>query len=303
VDIGAFEVSGNPIDIAEVFVRQHYLDFLNRQADPAGLAFWTDNITKCNDPNRRPANQTVDQCIDRQRETTSAAFFLSPEFQYTGDYVYRFYQGVLGRHPKLSEFMPDAQFVGSGIIVNGQLSGTQIEANKAAYAQQFVNCTDATKPRCAEFKGLYDSLTNQQYVDRLFATTGINISATDPSRTALVDGLNNNAETRATVAQKIVDGIKVIAEGNQQFQTPYGRDFYLKEFNAAFVLMEYLGYLRRDPDDPGYQHWKDKLDFYSTARVGNYGVYLTAEQGEYVTAEMVRAFIISPEYRQRFGPP
>jgi hypothetical protein len=40
------------------------------------------------------------------------------------------------------------QFVAAGILVNGQLSGAQIEANKAAYAQQFVNCTDAIKYRC-----------------------------------------------------------------------------------------------------------------------------------------------------------
>ena len=32
-------------------------------------------------------------------------------------------------------------------------------------------------------------------------------------------------------------GILVIAEGNWQFQTPDGRDFDLKQFNAAFVLM------------------------------------------------------------------
>jgi hypothetical protein len=50
------------------------------------------------------------------------------------------------------------QFVAAGIFVNGQLSGAQIEANKAAYAQQFVNCTDAIKYRCGEFKAIYDSL-------------------------------------------------------------------------------------------------------------------------------------------------
>ena len=78
-------------------------------------------------------------------------------------------------------------------------------------------------------------------------------------------GLNNQTETRASVLQKVVDGAVVIAEGNQQFTTAYGRAFYDKEFNAAFVLMEYFGYLRRDPDAAGYQHWLDKLNLY-----GNY---------------------------------
>ena len=123
--------------------------------------------------------QTEAQCTLRQRETTSGAFFLSPEFQYTGYFVYRMYQGALGRQPKLSEFTPDAQFVGNGIIVNGQLSGAQINQNKAAFAAQFVNCVDATKYRCAEFKAIYDGLSNQQYVDKLFQTTGVNASASD----------------------------------------------------------------------------------------------------------------------------
>ena len=106
----AFTITGppfppNPIDDARFFVRQQYLDFLNREPDGPGWDFWTDNITKCSDPARRPAGQTEAQCTLRQRETTSGAFFLSPEFQYTGYFVYRMYQGGLGRQPKLSEFL------------------------------------------------------------------------------------------------------------------------------------------------------------------------------------------------------
>jgi protocatechuate 3,4-dioxygenase beta subunit len=287
----AFTVSSttppaNPIDDARQFVKQQYRDFLNREADPAGEDFWTDNITKCNDPARRPAGQTVEQCTLRQRETTSGAFFLSPEFQYTGYYVYRVYVGALGRRPKLSEFIPDAQFVGNGIVVNGQLSAAVINQNKAAFAAQFVNCVDPAKYRCAEFKSIYDSLNNQQYVDRLFLTTGVNASTTE--RTALVNGLNGGTETRATVLQKVVDGINVISEGNQQFTTTYGQAFYNMEFNRAFVQLEYFGYMKRDPDDAGYAFWLSKLNQFG---------------GNFVNAEMVLAFISSPEYRARFGQP
>jgi hypothetical protein len=276
----------NPIDDARQFVKQQYRDFLNREADQAGEDFWTDNITKCNDPARRPPGQTVEQCTLRQRETTSGAFFLSPEFQYTGYFVYRMYQGALGRQPKLSEFIPDAQFVGSGIVVSGQLSGAVINQNKAAFAALFVNCTDATKYRCAEFKAIYDGLSNQQYVDKLFQTTGVNAGATD--RTALVNGLNGGTETRATVLQKVVDGINVISEGNQQFTTTYGQAFYNSEFNRAFVELEYFGYMKRDPDEAGYAFWLGKLNQFG---------------GNFVNAEMVLAFISSPEYRARFGQP
>jgi hypothetical protein len=276
----------NPIDDAREFVKQQYRDFLNREADQAGENFWTDNIAKCNDPARRPAGQTAEQCTVRQKETTSGAFFLSPEFQYSGYFVYRMYQGALGRQPKLSEFLPDVQFVGNGIVVNGQLSAAKINQNKAAFATLFVKCTDATKYRCAEFKAIYDSLNNQEYVNKLFVTTGVSVSASD--RAALVNGLNGGTENRATVLQKVVDGINVVGEGNQQFTTTYGQAFYDQQFTRVFVLLEYFGYMKRDPDDAGYAFWLGKLNQFS---------------GNFVNAEMVLAFISSPEYRARFGQP
>jgi hypothetical protein len=106
----------------------------------------------------------------------------------------------------------------------------------------------------------------------------------------LVNGLNATpaTETRATVLQKVVDGINVIAEGNQQFTTSYGQAFYNSEFNRAFVELEYFGYMKRDPDDAGYAFWLAKLNSFN---------------GSFVNAEMVLAFISSPEYRARFGQP
>jgi hypothetical protein len=284
--VSSVRPAANSIDTAREFVRQQYRDFLNREADQAGEDFWTDNITKCSDPARRPLGQTIEQCTLRQMETTSGAFFLSPEFQSTGYYVYRMYQGALGRQPKLSEFRPDAQFVGAGILVNGQLSGAKINQNKADFVQQFVNCVDPTKYRCAEFKAKHDGLSNQQYVDKLFQSTGVNPNASD--RAALVNELNGGTESRATVLQKVVDGINVISEGNQQFTTSYGQAFYDAESNRAFVQLEYFGYMKRDPDEAGYAFWLGKLNQFG---------------GDFVKAEMVLAFISSPEYRARFGAP
>ncbi len=272
---GGAEDTGNVNDIAEQFVRQHYHDFLNREPDAPGLAFWAANITKCLDAAARPAGQTEAECIDRQRETTSAAFFLSPEFQYTGYYVYRMYKGGMGVTPQYLDYMKDMRRVAAGIIVNNQLSAVVIEANKAAYAEAFV--------ARAEFKQKYDGLSDEQYVDALFLSTGI--TPTFEERAALINGLSNQTETRATVLQKVVDGVRVIAEGQQDFTTPYGKAFYDAELNNAFVMMEYFGYMRRDPDAPGYEHWLGKLNFFQN----------------YINAEMVRSFIVSPEYCQRFG--
>ena len=86
----------------------------------------------------------------------------------------------------------------------------------------------------------------------------------------------------------MVDGINVIGENNTEFTTGYGASFWSLESRRAFVLMEYFGYMKRDPDEAGYAFWLGKLDKF---------------RGNFVNAEMVLAFISSPEYRARFGPP
>ena len=58
----------NPIDNTEIFVRQHYADFLSREPDEDGLAFWIDNIDSCDEDA---------QCREVKRIDTSAAYFLS----------------------------------------------------------------------------------------------------------------------------------------------------------------------------------------------------------------------------------
>lgn len=65
--------------------------------------------------------------------------------------------------------------------------------------------------------------------------------------------------------------------------------------------MEYFGYLRRDPDESEYNFWKAKLDHFSPAIQSAYGSYVSGRVGEYIDAEMVRAFIVAGEYRTRFG--
>ena len=69
--------------------------------------------------------------------------------------------------------------------------------------------------------------------------------------------------------------------------------FRVRETNRAFVSMQYFGYLRRAPNDApdsdfsGYNFQLSKLN-----RFG----------GNFVQAEMVKAFITSTEHQQRFGP-
>ena len=102
------------------------------------------------------------------------------------------------------------------------------------------------------------------------ANTGNSLTASE--RNALVTGLNNSTETRATVLRKVAENAA----------------FSQREFNRAFVLMQYFGYLRRDPDSSGFNFWLAKLNSFG---------------GDFRRAEMVKAFINSTEYRQRFGQP
>jgi hypothetical protein len=162
--------------------------------------------------------------------------------------------------------------VNKGIVVNDQLVPSVINANKRAFVTKFMTRAD--------FQAAYpSSMTAAQFVDKLAQTTGVPLSSAD--RSALI---TEAATNRANVIFKIVEGTQTTTGGELIFETTYGEQFYKKEFDAIFVFMEYIGYLRRNPDQDGFNHWLGKLKQF----------------GNFVDAEMVRAFIVSPEYRARF---
>ena len=278
------------IDDADFFAAQHYIDFLRRFPDAPGWAHWTGEITECSDSSKRRPGETESQCTDRKRTNTSAAFFLSPESQNSASFIIRVYWGTLGRkesaqcpgvpqnlpascRPLYSEYIADMADVNKGIVVNDALSPDVINANKRAFVEKFITRSD--------FQAAYGGLSATQFVDKLATTTGVSLSSAD--RSALITEAGNPAN-RGSVVFKIVDGTQATAGGTLVFQTSYGEQFYNKEFDTVFVFMEYLGYLRRNPDQDGFNHWLGKMKFY----------------GSWVDAEMVRSFIVSPEYRSRF---
>jgi subtilisin family serine protease len=267
----------NPVDWSSsfnstFFVRQHYMDFLNRDPDPSGLAFWVNEIESCG-PNQ--------QCREAKRLNVSAAFFLSIEFQETGYLVCRIYKAafgdatspnVVGTVPiiRLDEFLPDSQRIGSGVQVGIGDWQAQLEANKVAFIAEFVQ-------RQRFLTAFPLTMTPTQFVDKLNLNAGSVLSATE--RTQLINDLtaNNTIAGRAGVLRRVAE--------NQVLNQ--------REFNRVFVLMQYYGYLRRNPDDPqdtnfaGWKFWLDKLNQFN---------------GNFVNAEMVKAFLTSIEYKQRFGP-
>lgn len=166
-DNDAVPPTTNPIDDAQFFVRAHYLDFLNREPDTAGFNFWVNQITSCG------SNAA---CIADKRINVSAAFFLSIEFQQTGVLAYLTHQAAFG-NSKLTgapvpilygEFQREVQALQKNFIFGTPGADAQLEANKQAYFNAFVN-----KP---EFISKYDGLSNAQYVDNLLSTAGLSTS-------------------------------------------------------------------------------------------------------------------------------
>src|SRR5688572_31726001 len=117
------------------------------------------------------------------------------------------------------EFTRDAAAVGNGIVVNDALDPNVINANKQAFVNEFVTRF--------EFRQIYEALNNTQYVDKLFQTTGV--TPTVSERQALIDGLGNGSETRASVLFKVVDGTTTVTGGLLVFNNNYGKAFRSEE--------------------------------------------------------------------------
>jgi subtilisin family serine protease len=269
------------IDNTRFFVGQHYRDFLSREPDVNGLNFWSSGISSC---------EISLLCRDSARVNTSGAFFLSIEFQETGYLVERIYKtaygdadgtSVLGGTPhqirvpiiKLNEFLPDSQQIAKNVVVQVGDWQTQLENNKVAFTQEFVTR--------ARFTTAYPTtMTPGEFVDALFQKAGVIPTASE--RSSIINefggvGTSTDTAARARALRRVAENT-VLKE---------------QEKNKAFVLMQYFGYLRRDPnaapdaDHTGHDFWLKKLNDFN---------------GNFINAEMVKAFIVSTEYRQRFGP-
>ncbi|HEX3281963.1 MAG TPA: NF038122 family metalloprotease [Pyrinomonadaceae bacterium] len=264
----------NPLDDAtfssDFFVRQQYYDFFNREPDAGGLAYWKGQIDQCPDL----------ACRDVKRVNVSAAFFLSIEFQETGYLVYKSYQAAFnsGETLRMRQFLADTQEIGRGVVIGQPGAGELLEQNKQRFFSNFV--------QQASFVAAFPaSMSAGQFVDTLNSNTydprnpGAGGALTQAQRDALVSQLSSDPTSASLRAQVV----RSVAE-NSLFST--------RQSNKAFVLMQYFGYMRRNPNDApdtdfaGYNFWLDKLNLFN---------------GNFVGAEMVKAFTISIEYNHRFA--
>jgi len=260
--------TNTPITIndADFYVSQQYVDFLSRFPDQSGFNFWTGEITGCG---------SDAACTEIKRINVSGAFFLSIEFKETGYLVYKMYKAGLGNLPgkpvpvRREDFMPDTRAIGNGVVVGAQGWQQTLDNNKNAFALTFVQ-------RPAFLAAYPANMTAQQFVDTLDANAGSVLNSGDKANLVSILGATpSDASKRAQVLRSVAENPS-LDQGN---------------LNRAFVLMQYFGYLRRNPDEgpdtnfDGYNFWLGKLNQFN---------------GNFVQAEMVKAFIVSGEYLNRF---
>jgi len=246
------------IDDSDFFVQQHYIDFLSRFPEQQGFQAWMNVLSTCNN------DSTCLYGPSGKRILVSQSFFGSPEFNLKGGYVFRFYKESFARTPTYAEMIADMR------SVTGQTSN-EVYAKKAAFTNAFVQ-----RP---EFTSAYGAMSNADYVAALMGHYSLSqINTPDPAQpdgtnkvtltiADLTSQLNANTLTRAQVLRAIADSDQVTSA----------------EFNSSFVYMQYVGYLRREPEPAGYNAWLS---------------YLNSHPGDFNT--MVWGFVDSQEYRNRF---
>lgn len=267
----------NPLDDADArfFVRQHYLDFLNRVPDQGGYDFWSAKITICgSDP----------ACVRTNRVGVSNAFFFELEYQQTGSYVQRLYRAAYGndqpfpntstnpnfpneekKMPNYSVFSQDrAAVVGGGNLAQKQLNLANTFVGRSAFMTRYPASL----------------ATGAEFVDAVLATIqndlGVNLSGERNNLITLYNSLG-----RGGVMYRLADD-------NLQTNPINNRALIDAEYNRSFVLGEYFGYLRRNPDIGGFVFWLGQVNSGPLRDVSK-------------QSAMVCSFITSTEYQQRFS--
>ncbi|MDT4897705.1 MAG: hypothetical protein QOH25_2782 [Acidobacteriota bacterium] len=275
----ATEPATNAIDDPAVFVCQQYHDLLVREPEPAGMQFYLNILSGC--------QSTDTECIKYTRGAISANFFRSPEFMQKGSFVMYLYMITLGQRPATAaglgdstkndrphytEFMADLQAI------------SDPNDDKAIVSARKDALTIAWLQR-PEIQTIFGGLTNEQFVKKLESTAGVTLA----NESTLIANLNTSTQTRAQVLRAVAESPEVKAKLNKQ----------------AFMTMEYFGFLRREPEDcHDSQNWGGSDSnqcgyIFHNNRYKQLEALITPDLTENF---IVRGFIESPEYRQRFGP-
>jgi photosystem II stability/assembly factor-like uncharacterized protein len=185
--------TANPIDGVEFFIRQQYLDILNRQPDSTGLQNWINTLAPC--PNGGFGEPPTSNC---DRLHVAAGFFQSDEFLNRGYWAFRFYMVSQNQRPTYAQFIPDMAQVG------GPKSPAEEETSKVAFADAFVQ-----RP---EFTARYGSLTGQALANALLQTAGL------PGSTFTVTGNMTNGQILRGIVETAAVANRFLTEGTVSIQ-------------------------------------------------------------------------------------
>jgi hypothetical protein len=248
IDPGVESAAVNPADDSRFFINQHYRDFLGVEPTERRANTWIDELGSCGS----------DADCARSRRLDVSASFVEDEFLESWSFIYRVYKAALGRRPTLSEFNSERL----RIVTDAEAR----ENSRVAFTKAFV-----IRP---EFLTKYAaSLKADKFLDQLMSsvmqTSDVDLFSERENLASLYDG---TPTARAEIIQRLADHPA----------------FAKKESSKAIVLAHYFGYLRREPDESGYNFWLSTLD-------GRNGADSPTHRA------MVCAFITSAEYQSRFG--
>jgi hypothetical protein len=201
----------------------------------------------------KPAPRELASRVDKD------PFALLVDFPHTSFFVHRLFKASFGGMPRRKDFMSAMSLLGRHVFIGAAGWQEQREINRSALLNDWMNIP--------AFKQLYDDKSNADFVDSLLRNSGIEWTAGD--RYLLIKGLDSQTQSRQAALLGIVED----------------KDFYAHEFNTAYVLVHYFGYLRRNPEDApdfdlkGLNFWRDRLDEWGDYRI------------------ISRAFIESTEYQ------
>jgi hypothetical protein len=274
----------NPILDTRRYVKQQYFDFLGRQPDDSGWGFWISQVS--GDP-----NCAADRAGCFGRVNTAKAFFESFEFTGTAFFVYRLHRMTFNlfpkpehafftrQNPRMERLLAEARLIGQNVVVGVGNWQAVLETNQRNFVTNWVNS--------AEFQGLYPSgMSNTAFITALYDNAQVPLDAAAQQAITRLD----NFEQRNTVLYDLVQSAAFTSQ--DRFARP---DTVRNIWNAYYVLFHYFGFLRRNPDDPpnfndigGYNFWLGSLN----------NLVFNGTPNPY--HEIIRAFITSPEYQERF---
>ena len=220
IDPGVASTFSNPVDDFRFFITQQYTDLTGREPDSSTLDKLTAQLSGCNSRN---------DCLRARRIDISTNLLVETELPSTGVFLYALYSTGLARQPRIAELETDRA------VILGQKS--ELEAARMALASAFVER--------AEFKRKYPvTMKPAEFIDSLLTTiaqsTGVDLGS---ERSLLIGLLDDGANGRAVVLTRLASDQRVI-DAN---------------YNHALVLFQYFTYLRRNPDEAGFNAWVNTL--------------------------------------------